>query len=398
MCKPVCPATPSRFNNITQGHPDWFTSRHCSYSYKVRSSPSKFVSRHQQSAVFEVCERETAVVSSHKRETSWMALSVTRERRATRSRLRRASVPVVVSPPPDRVFLLDSDSVGSAAASDKSRQRKFGQIMGIVSSTWSTPDIDGISISDEQAKVLADAASHRYYPHLFADGNDGYFTEDEADKAIESLVRGEHVNICTCTAHQKLVDSTLPIHHREDIQLLIRSSEPLTDDGGKLFGVSMIRLIMTYTGVPGHLQRVSVGSEWTVSFCLKQGDEVTHYCGYPDFITRRETGVGATFVITGVGEAQSDLNDSALQGGIYAVGELRKRESGKKITCIALRKQKSASVLIAELDDSAASHCPLSIGGVSYKYVDDTLSLCLKDSYEVATFAKRLVACLTSIE
>ena len=40
----------------------------------------------------------------------------------------------------------------------------------------------------------------------------------------------------------------------------------------------------------------------------------------------KTVGVGATFVITGVGEAQSDLNDAALQGGIYAVGELRKRK------------------------------------------------------------------------
>ena len=152
---------------------------------------------------------------------------------------------------------------------------------------------------------------------------------------------------------------------------------------------------MAYTGVSVLLQRVSAGSEWTVSFCLQHGDEITHHRGFP---VSSEAGVGATFVITEVGEAQSDLNYSALQGGIYAVGELRKRESKKKRTCIALRKRKCGSILIAELDDGVASHCPLSIGGVSYEYVDDTIPLNLKESSEVAVFAKRFVACLTIIE
>ena len=157
-------------------------------------------------------EREKNVNFSHTGETGHL-------RRAARLRmtLRRASAPVVVSPPgPDRpVFLLDSDSEGSAAASDKSRQRRFGEIMGVVSSTWRTPDIDGIS--DEQAKVLADAASYRFYPHLIGEGNDGYFTNDEADRGIQSAIRGEPVNICGCSAHQKLVDASISRLHRQDI-------------------------------------------------------------------------------------------------------------------------------------------------------------------------------------
>ena len=265
-------------------------SRHC--SYKVRSITFKISVSCQQSAVF--VREKTAVFVRR----LWMAVSVTRERRAARLRttLRHASVPVVDSPPDRQVFLLDSDSEGAAAASDKDRQRKFGQIMGLVSSTSHTPDID--RISDEQAKVLADGPSHCSYPHLLADGNDGYFTVDEADRGWLSLTRGEPVNMCTCNAHHVLVDSSFPRLHKEDIQLLIRSSEPLTDDGGKLFGMSLIRLIMTYTSVTGSLQSVSSGSEWTVSFCLQQGDDITHYCGYPDFITRKATGVGATYAIS----------------------------------------------------------------------------------------------------
>ena len=72
------------------------------------------------------------------------------------------------------------------------------------------------------------------------------------------------------------------------------------------------------------------------------------------------------------------MNDSALQGGIYyAAGELRKRESKEKITCITLRKYKLASLLIAELGTSTAGSHPLAMGNVSYKYVVDTIPLSL---------------------
>ena len=151
------------------------------------------------------------------------------------------------------------------------------------------------------------------------------------------------------------------------MQLLIRSKEPLTDDGGKVFGTSLVRLIMNFAAVEGSLQTVSMGSEWSVSFCLQQGDSITHYRGFPNFILRKDVGVGAAFVITGVCESQSNLKDPVLQGGIYAVGELRKRESKNKVTCISLRKNKSINILVAELETESTTSSLPCMGSVSYK-------------------------------
>ena len=95
----------------------------------------------------------------------------------------------------------------------------------------------------------------------------------------------------------------------------------------------------------------SAGSEWTISYCLIRRTVTTQYKGYPDFILRKYTGIGATYVLTGVGEAQSDQNDVTLQGGIYTVGQFRKRECGRKVCCIALLKNKSMNILVAELKD-----------------------------------------------
>ena len=63
----------------------------------------------------------------------------------------------------------------------------------------------------------------------------------------------------------------------------------------------------------------------------------------------KTVGVGATFVITGVGEAQSDLNDAALQGGIYAVGELRKRNGFIKNTQAEITPEQNSNRVLNDI-------------------------------------------------
>ena len=142
------------------------------------------------------------------------------------------------------------------------------------------------------------------------------------------------------------------------------------------------------------------GSEWIISYCLIQGGVITQYKGYPDFIPRKNTGEGATIVLTGVGEVQSDQNDVTLQGGIYTVGQLRKRECGRKVCCIALLKNKSMNILVAELKDPTPTGSSLLsnvLGEVTYKYVVGINPLDLSIAEDVDVLASRLVATITTI-
>ena len=79
---------------------------------------------------------------------------------------------------------------------------------------------------------------------------------------------------------------------------------------------------------------------------------MSSYRGNPDFILTREAS-GAALVLLGVGEVQSARNDVICQLGIYGVGELRKREAGRKLVCVAIMKNKSACILLAELPQAS---------------------------------------------
>ena len=54
------------------------------------------------------------------------------------------------------------------------------------------------------------------------------------------------------------------------------------DDGGKLFPSVMLSRILNYASSSGRLQYVSSGSEWTVSFLLKQGSTITNFKAVAD--------------------------------------------------------------------------------------------------------------------
>ena len=95
------------------------------------------------------------------------------------------------------------------------------------------------------------------------------------------------------------------------------------------------------------------------------------------------------------------MKDCVLQGGIYTVGEFQKAESKTKI---ALHKNKSTNILVAELTrgiSSTPSSPPSSplplLGEVTYKYVVDTSPLSLKIPEQVSEFSNRLVTTLNSL-
>ena len=149
--------------------------------------------------------------------------------------------------------------------------------MGLVTSSVVIPP-DYAAITEEEAKIIAEASVHTFWEAYATDTCDGYFTIEGAGRAVLQSVRGEQVTMCDCHAHQFL-NSTGNRLQKEDVKLLIRSREPLTDDGGKLFGTSIVRLIMSFAAMEGSLQAVSLGSEWSVSFCLLQGDNIMHCRG-----------------------------------------------------------------------------------------------------------------------
>lgn len=334
-----------------------------------------------------------------------MATRTSTERRSRRVSTSRSllSVPALAAPEvrESEVYLLDQEAEGPAAASDKNRQREFGQLMGLVTTSVVVPP-DFTAITEDEGKVIADASRHNLFEALATeDACDGYFTTEGADRAISQSRRGETVTMCSCHAHRFLNSTTATRFQKEDVKLLIRSREPLTDDAGKLFGMSLIRLIMSFASKEGSVQSVSMGSEWSVSFCLLQGENRSHYRGFPDFIVRRDGSGGATFVVIAVGEAQSNEKDAVLQGGIYAVGQLRKRESKEQVACVALHKNKSMNLMVASRSavSPRATISPSTriVGQVCYKYVADTVPLSTKDLGSVTLLANRMVATLTTI-
>ena len=216
----------------------------------------------------------------------------------------------------------NKDAIGPCAASEKRRQRQFGEIMGIVANSVVIPE-DYHAISNDQAFILAEGADHLFVPACVSETCDGYFTPMEITRAASQMAAREPVTMCNCRAHRFIQDVTTSRASREDMQIIIRAKEPLTDDGGKVFARAFIKLIMDFALIDGTLQPVSSGSEWAVSYSLIQGDSVTRYRG---FIMRKDSGIGARFILTGVGESQSNLKDS----------ELRKPESNNsKIACVA---------------------------------------------------------------
>ena len=155
-------------------------------------------------------------------------------------------------------------------------------------------------------------------------------------------------------------------------------------------------MILDYAQAQGTLQDVSSGSEWSVSYMLRQDGRITQYRGYPDFIVR-EDGVGTTVIVTGVGEMQSDRRDAVLQCGIHAVGQFRHPEATRSsMACIALHKNKTVNVLICRLSSGTSDTDIDTLGTVSYRYVTDTNPLSLFQQEDVLYKYTNCLYCVLS--
>ena len=92
------------------------------------------------------------------------------------------------------------------------------------------------------------------------------------------------------------------------------------------------------------------GTPFAVSYVLV--DPVTSnkysFSGWPDFVIAKQS-VGAGLLLIALGEVESRRNDATAQLGIYAIGELQKQNIRNPLTCVAIYKNKSASVYLASL-------------------------------------------------
>ena len=82
----------------------------------------------------------------------------------------------------------------------------------------------------------------------------------------------------------------------------------------------------------------SVGSNWEVSYVLKQGSQTTKYRGYRDNFIQKD-GIVANFVAAR--ETQTDRKDTVMQEVIYTARQFQKiNATTNPVTCIALHKNK----------------------------------------------------------
>ena len=143
---------------------------------------------------------------------------------------------------------------------------------------------------------------------------------DKLHAAIAEKAAGNPVPMCSCAAHSKMIKSGTSRAMKEDLRMMIRSSIPLTDDGGKDFCSAVLQRILQYAHSEGQLRALSSGSEWTVSFVLLHNTDECSFKGYPDFLICKDS-IGARVMVVSCGEMQSDGKDPILQVGIYALKE-----------------------------------------------------------------------------
>ena len=110
------------------------------------------------------------------------------------------------------------------------------------------------SSRNNKALVLSSAASHNHFLKLVSVTSDGFYTLDKLD--AEKTV----VPMCSCAARSKMIESGTS--WVMNLQMMIRSSIPLTDDGGKNFCSAVLQRILEYAHSEGQLHALSSGSEF----------------------------------------------------------------------------------------------------------------------------------------
>ena len=125
-------------------------------------------------------------------------------------------------------------------------------------------------IPDDLPKLLACANQHDYVEPLYKrDVRDGYYTKEESNKVITDLLNHhDSISGCECIAH-KAIDSFENRECREKFRSLIRTPTKMNNDKGKTFVVSIVSLILCYSGNDDiTISWTAQGTEFAVSYVL----------------------------------------------------------------------------------------------------------------------------------
>ena len=207
-------------------------------------------------------------------------------------------------------------------------------------------DENNFVITAELSQLQAIANSHDYYKLLFDhQKRDGYYIKQEKDKAYEHVFKHgtESIPECACKAHESIETFN---HHTKKATFcqLIKISSKMNNDEGKTFIISLVSLILRYSGqTEMSTSSTEQGTEWSMNYTLMDTStsEIKSFQGWPDFCITKNT-VGAGVMLVSIGEVQSHV-DCLSQLGIYTIGQFRAKDtSAKKMDCIAVFKDKTS--------------------------------------------------------
>ena len=309
------------------------------------------------------------------------------------------------------IHLCDLDAVGSAAASDEPNQKRFLQLMGMVSD-FTIPVSDTDLLDDNEASILAAANQHLLDADLKEEShesvkNDGYYTIQTMRDTWKLVAKTKTAPMCTCVAHQAISgNSSASKEAMEKYRQLIRLPLKVNDDQGKTLAVALIKRIFEELNIYDKtVTSTEMGTEWVVNFVLMDTatSEKISFRGWGDFcICHQEVNAGADQLLVTVGEVESKGTDTLAKLGIYSIGQFRKKSGVLKryLPSVGIYKDKSAIVCIAERIPPQESQKELSdssspstedLGRVTFKIVEGAERLDLKCAEDVKEFARRLI-------
>ena len=127
--------------------------------------------------------------------------------------------------------------------------------------------------------------------------------------------------------------------------------------------------------------------------CIATEPETSARCsvaGWLDF----NVGKVAKIILVCVGEVQSERSYTAAQLGIYAIGQFHNIKK-TTIACVAVYKNKSASIYLASLTKDETGH---NVDTVTFQPMNTMQSYNLMSPEEVQLFAKVLIGTLQYTE
>ena len=280
----------------------------------------------------------------------------------------------------------------SSPASDKTVQRTFLKMLGLVNKDINI-DETNLVITAELSELLAIANSHDYYKLLFDPRNrDGYYTKQESDKAYEHVFEHGTQTIpkCMCKAHESI--ETITDHTEKDsFCRLIRIPSRMNNDRGKTFIISLVSLILRYSGrTEMSITSTEQGTEWSVNYMLMDSStsEIQAFRGWPDFCITENT-VGAGVMLVSIGEVQSH-GDCLSQLGKYTIGQFRARNIPQnKLGCIAVFKDKTVNLAIGSINEEDI---------VSFELIHSAERIDLCETAGITKFSQILMATMMYIK